>query len=211
VLIADDHAATRAGLSRALEGNDFSVCGQATDADGAVREAERHSPDLCVIDVQMPGGGIAAAATIKARHAGTTVVMLTEAENDLELLDAVRAGASGYLLKEMSPERLPHALRDACRGVPAIPRRLVGHLVEDMRMRPNGAHPQLPGKAHVQLSRREWEVLELLHDGESTSEIASRLSLSPVTVRRHVSSVVRKLEVTDRQAAVSLLKQAPDA
>jgi DNA-binding NarL/FixJ family response regulator len=210
VVIADDHAATRAGLRRALNGDGFSVCGEAADAEAAVREAERHGPDLCLLDVQMPGGGIAAAATIKARRPETTIVMLTEAENDVELLDAVRSGAAGYLLKEMAPDRLPDALKDACTGAPAIPRRLVGNLLEEMRRRPNGAHPRLPGRANTQLSRREWDVLELLRDGDGTGEIARRLSLSPVTVRRHLSSVVRKLEVPDRQAAVRLLEQVPD-
>lgn len=205
VVIADDHDATRAGVRAALEQGGLEVCGEASDARGAVRLALERSVDLCLLDVEMPGGGISAAAEITALRPDMTIVMLTDAPRDSELFVALKAGASGYLAKEMDPTRLPAALRDAHGGSAAIPRRLVSRVVEEFRALSNGGHPKVSGRPHVELSRREWEVLQLLHAGHGTGEIATRLSLSAVTIRRHISSCVRKLEVPDRAAAVRLL------
>jgi two-component system, NarL family, nitrate/nitrite response regulator NarL len=209
VVIAGDHAATRAGVRRALEGTDFEVCAEAADVEGAIRAAEQGSVHICLLDIEMPGGGIAAAAEIKARRPEITIVMLTESPNGADLLEALRAGASGYLFKGMDPGRLPFALRDAGNGGTAIPRGLMGRIVEDLRAQPLRAGIALPGGAEGGLSRRESEVLEHLQEGRSTAEIAMRLSVSPVTVRRHVSSILSKLELPDRGALIRLLREAP--
>jgi len=207
VLIADDHDATRAGVRQALEEGGLIVCGEAADADEAVSHADNGAADVYLLSTAMAGGGVAAAAQIHARRPDATIVMLAESASATELLDALRAGASGYMLKGMDPARLPFAVKDAHRGAAAIPRQLVNRLIEELRRRPNG-HPRLPDRPNARLSRREWQVLELVHAGNSTEAIAERLSISPVTVRRHISSVVEKLDVPDRRAAARLLDRA---
>lgn len=210
VVIADGHAATRAGIRRVLKESGFEVRALASDAEQAVRAAEEDPADIYVLGVNMPGGGLAAAGEIRVRRRDSTIVMLTEAPNDAELLDALRAGASGYLPKDMDPSRLPFALRDACDGVPAIPRQLMPLLLDEVRRKPNGRGLRLRDRPDVHLSDREWEILEHLHAGRSTAEIAGALAISPITVRRHISSLVRKLDVLDREAAVRLVERARD-
>ena len=123
--------------------------------------------------------------------------------------DAIRVGARGYLLKEMDPARLPAALEGVLAGEVALPRALVARLVD--RFRGREVHRvQIAGSRTATLSAREWEILDLLREGLATRQMAERLFLSDVTVRSHVSSVLRKLEVPDRAAAVRLLEQPPD-
>ena len=207
VLIGDDHPSTRTGIRRALEGHGFSVCAEESDAEGAIAAAVRDRPDVCILDVQLPGGGIRAARRIGRRVPESAIVMLTEAHSDEDLFDALLAGASGYLPKEMEPERLPDALRGVLDGETALPRALVTKVLEEFRVR-EGRRRQLTVKGRrLQLSSREWEVLQHLRDGRSTSEIAERLFVSPVTVRSHVAAILRKLGVADRAAALTLLDE----
>jgi len=209
VVIADGHDATRAGVRRVLEHSGFEICAEAGDAATAVRAAEEQEADLYVLSVLMPGGGVAAAREIRARRPDSTIVMLADATSGAGLLDSLRAGAIGYLPKDMDPARLPSALRDACEGTPAIPRQLVGRLVEEVRRRPEGRQVRLPDRPNVKLSGRQWEVLEQMHGDHSTAEIANRLSISPVTVRRHISSLIQELDVSDRESAVRLVDGGP--
>jgi DNA-binding NarL/FixJ family response regulator len=169
-----------------------------------VGAALRERPDVCLVDVHMPGGGIRAAAEIAARLPDTAVVMLTVSDSDDDLLDALRAGARGYLLKDMDTQQLPVALRAILRGEAAIPRRLAASLVHEVRRR-GGARLALQDGRGVKLTRREWEVLELLCDELATAEIARRLFVEPVTVRRHVSGILKKLGVSSREEAVHLV------
>ena len=210
VLVADDHAPTRAGVRLALEGQGFAICAEASDAPGAVEAAEDERPDICLLDIRMPGSGIAAAAQISSRVPGSVIVMLTVSRDDVDLYDALRAGAAGYLLKDIDPGRLPYALRGVVAGETALPRELVGKLVGefDARARRRGI---LRGRKHpAELTEREWEVLDQLHAGHATAEIAERLGIAPVTVRRHVSQIMRKLRVTDRKEALRLLERGDD-
>jgi DNA-binding NarL/FixJ family response regulator len=140
----------------------------------------------------------------------TTVVMLTVSRDDDDLFAALRAGASGYLLKDTDPSRLPFALKGVLDGEAALPRGLVARLIEEFRTRGKRRRLPLMRQRGVELTEREWEVLEFLHDGLSTAEIAERLSISPVTVRRHVSEILKKLRVTSRAEAIELLSQADD-
>jgi DNA-binding NarL/FixJ family response regulator len=207
VLVADDHAPTRAGVRLALAEHGFTVCAEAADARGAVAGALREAPDVCLLDIRMPGGGIAAAAEIAARVPETAIVMLTVSRDDADLFDALRAGASGYLLKDIDPARLPVALRGVMAGEMALPRQLVARLVEEFEGRSRRRF-RLTGLGHTaSLTEREWDVLELLHDGHTTREIAERLSISDVTVRRHASTIVRKLRVRNRSEALRLLER----
>jgi DNA-binding NarL/FixJ family response regulator len=205
VLVADDHPAVRDGVSAALEGHGFVVCAEASDAASAVAGARRERPDLCLVDVNTPGGGIRAAAEISAAHPDTVVVMLTVSRDDDDLFAALRAGASGYLLKDVDPARLPHALRGVFAGEAALPRTLVHRLMDEFRDRQR--RRQLPLLRHrgVELSDREWQVLERLSDRKTTQQIASDLEISAVTVRRHVSTILKKLRVSTRDEAVRLL------
>ena len=128
VLVADDHAPTRAGVRAALAEDGFVVVGEAAHADAAVDAARRERPDVCVLDIEMPGSGIAAAARITEELPGAAVVMLTVSRDDEHLFASLRAGAIGYLLKDMDPGRLGAALRGALSGEAALPRTLVARL-----------------------------------------------------------------------------------
>lgn len=205
VLIADDHPPTRAGVRAALERDNFVVCGEAADARSAIEAARREHPDVCLLDIHMPGDGIQAAETIARELPETAVVMLTVSRTDADLFNALRAGASGYLLKDIDPVRLPLALRGVLEGEAALPRRLVALLIEEFRERKRRRRIPLVGRRGVELTDREWEVLESMKQGHSTDEIAARLFISPVTVRTHVSAILRKLHVPTREAALELL------
>ena len=205
VLVADDHAPTRADVCEAVgEDPRFEICAQVGDAAAAVEAAAREKPDLCVLDIQMPGNGIAAVWEITARLPETKVVMLTVSRDDDHLFAALRAGASGYLLKDTDPERLPHALADVLAGETAIPRSLVARLLGEFRDRGPRRRTLLSEDEASQLTSREWQVLDLLRQDLSTAEIARRLTVSQATVRSHVAAVLRKLRVPDRESAVRL-------
>lgn len=206
VLIADDHPPTRDDVRRAIEGDErFDVCASAADAAEAVQAAVRERPDICLLDIRMPGSGLAAAWEIKARLPKAKIVMLTVSDEDNDLFAALRAGADGYLLKTMNLRRLPNALAGVCSGEAAIQRTLVARVLERFHgSEPRWRQPAGSGTAEQRLTSREWEVLELLAQARSTAEIARRLVLSPSAVRVHIASIVRKLHVTDRAAAADL-------
>ena len=201
VVTADDHPATRLGVRMALTRGDFQVVAEAADCETAVAAVLRERPDVCLLDVCMPGGGIEAARRITASGVQTAVVMLSVSPAPEHVLGALRAGAVGYLPKDTRPDRLPAALRGVLSGEAALPRALVGLVLQLLR---DGAVPSSgPVRVgEVTLSARESEVLRLLRSGLTTAEVGEMLSLSPVTVRRHVSGGVAKLGVADRSAAI---------
>jgi DNA-binding NarL/FixJ family response regulator len=203
-VLADDHAPTRAGVRETLSQAGFTVCAEAADADGAIVAAMAERPDLCLLDIHMPGDGIRAAGEIHERCPATTIVMLTVSQDDADLFAALRAGAVGYLLKGTDPSRLPLALRGVMDGEAALPRSLVARLVDEFRTRGRRTRLSLKRTRGEELTRREWDVLDLLLDGLTTKEIADRLSVAPVTVRTHVSAVLRKLDAADREEIVRL-------
>ena len=207
VILADDHAPTRAGVRGALERAGFSVLAEVPDAAGAVEAAERERPDVCLLDIHMPGNGISAAAQITQAQPDIAVVMLTVSRDDNDLFDALRAGALGYLLKDTDPDRLPHALRGVLEGEAALPRALVARVIDEFRDRGRRRRLPLVKQRGVELTSREWEVLELMREDLSTAEIAERLFVSPVTVRSHIAALLRKLRVPDRKAALKLLDE----
>ena len=207
MVIADDHPPQRLGVRAALEAGGFEVVAEAGDANGAFEAALEHKPDVALLDIHMPGNGIAAAAKISEHLPETSVVMLTVSRNDEDLFDALRVGASGYLLKDIDPDELPEALRGVLRGEAAIPRSLVTRLMEEFRA--PGRKKKLPviGRKGVELTSKEWEVLDLMRDGQSTADMAERLFVSPVTIRSHVSQILKKLKVKSRDEAVRLLEE----
>jgi DNA-binding NarL/FixJ family response regulator len=201
LVLADDHPAIRLGVRMAVTRGGFEVLAEAADRDGAVQAVLRERPDICLLDVYMPGGGIEAATILGQVAPATAVVMLTVSESPIDMLAALRAGAKGYLLKDTSPERLPAALAGVLDGEAAVPRALLGRILPEFRRIPESdAAPLLVDG--VELSARESEVLRLLRSGLSTIEIGERLSLSPITVRRHISAGVAKLGVSDRDEAL---------
>lgn len=211
VVIADDHPRNRAQTRRALDGSGFEVVGEAADAAGSVAQALRHRPDVALLDINMPGGGIRAAAEISVALPDTAVVMLTISISDDDLLEALRAGARGYLLRDTDPERLPLALKGVLAGEAALPRNLVARLMEEFRLRDRPRRLTALGHPDVALTPREWDVLELMRQGLTTAEIAERLYVTKVTVRTHVAAILRKLHVTSRADAIRAVSLGRDA
>ena len=199
-VIADDHQAMRLGVRMALMRGGFDVVAEAADCEGAVNATVREQPDVCLLDIRMPGGGIEAAAAIAASVPSTAVVMLTVSNDTDDVLASLRAGAVGYLPKDTRPDRLPAALCGVLKGEAALPRALVGRVLSQFRdFDAVAAHPIRVGD--VELTRRESEIMRMLSSGMSTIEAGKLLSLSPITIRRHVSAAVAKLGVADREAA----------
>jgi DNA-binding NarL/FixJ family response regulator len=206
VLVADADPATRAGLRAALARGGFVVCAEAEAAETTLRAARREQPDACLIDADLEGGGIAAARDLDDAVPGTVIVMLGATADDEHVLAAIRAGARGFLPKDMDPDRLVPALRAVLDGEPALPRALMGRVLEELRAIEHGRHAGELSRLGVKLTRREREVLEHLDRGLATAEIGELLSISAITVRRHISEILRKLSAKDRDAALLLLR-----
>jgi len=211
VVLADDHVPTRAGVRLALEASGFTFLAECADADAAVAAVLRHRPDLILLDLYMPGGGLAATRLIHEQMPETTIVILTASPSDEDRFEAFVAGASGYLLKDTSAERLPAALRSVLAGEAALPRTVEKRLIEEFRVLRDlkSSRFHLPRRAGpgADLTDREAEVLDLIAAGLSTPAVARRLGISDVTVRRHISSAVHKLGATDRRTAVERLSE----
>jgi DNA-binding NarL/FixJ family response regulator len=204
VLIADDHAPTRAGVRASLDADGFEIVAETSNARSAVELAVSLQPDVCLLDIHMPGSGIAAAEEISRSLPDCAVVMLTYSRDDDDLFDSLRAGARGYLLKDMDPDRLGWALHGVLAGEAALPRSLVSRVLEEFQGR-SRRKLFVVGQRPTQLTSREWEIMELLRTGLSTEDVARRLFVTPGTVRVHVSSVLKKLRVPDRASAIRVL------
>jgi NarL family two-component system response regulator LiaR len=205
VLIVDDHAVVREGLRTFLELQDgIEVAGEAVDGQDAIREAERLRPDVVLMDLVMPNlDGVGAMRELRQRVPGARVIVLTSFLDDERLLPAVRAGAAGYLLKNVQPQELARAIRTAAAGEalldPAVAARLVEALEEDGR----------DARAD-QLTPREREVLALIGRGFANKRIALELGIAEKTVKTHVGNVLSKLGVSDRtQAALYAARLGP--
>jgi DNA-binding NarL/FixJ family response regulator len=205
VILADDHSRIRGRVREALEASGCEVCGEGASAADAVRLATEHRPDVALLDIHMPGSGIRAAREIAKALPQVTVVMLTQSAEEDDLFDSLRAGAAGYLLKDGDPATLADSLRGVLVGEAAMPPRLVARIIQEFSA-PSRRPFVRKSSAAARLSAREWEVMELLAEGLSTEAVAGRLFLSPTTVRVHVSSVLRKLRVKDRQSAFRVLR-----
>lgn len=205
VVIADDHAPTRALVRRVLETADCEVCAEAFDADGALGCVLQHRPDAAVLDISMPGNGVRAARDIGTTAKSTAVIMLTVSHDSDDLYEALRAGASGYVLKGADLARLPQTIWGVLAGEAILPTSLIHRMIGEFQRRQRH-RLAIPGGRAPRLTEREWEVLELLADGFGTAEIGPRLFIAPVTVRSHIASILHKLRVGDRASAVALVQ-----
>lgn len=204
LLIADGDAGRRRKTGDDLAQRGFDVLGDAASVEDAVDNAIAQRPDLCLVDLELPGGGLAAVARIAKAVPGTAVIVLADSDAKADVLAVLERGASGYLLRAIGANELAASLHAAANGEPALSRALVPLLVSQLR-RGNRRQLTLPSGAVV-LTAREWDVGELLRDGHPTREIAARLGLSPVTVRRHVGLLMKKFGATDRAAVVEALR-----
>jgi DNA-binding NarL/FixJ family response regulator len=204
VLIADDQALVRAGFRMILEAEeDMDVVGEAADGREAVAEVRRLKPDVVLMDVRMPAvDGIEATRRLLAEDGSTVkVVMLTTFDMDEYVYDALRAGASGFLLKDVPPEQLVDGIRAVAKGDALLAPSVTRRVIEEFVRRPPASVRTLPPRLG-ELTARELEVLKLIARGLSNAEIATELFVSETTVKTHVAHVLMKLDLRDRVQAV---------
>jgi DNA-binding NarL/FixJ family response regulator len=199
LLLVDDHALFRDALTSLISyQDDFEVIGEAGDAESAVEAAARLKPDLVLLDIDLPGeDGIAALSRLKAAAPGAVVVMLTVFDDTDKLLDAIKAGAQGYLIKNVRAAELLEALRGMMRGEAAISRRMATRLIEEIRRDSPPAGPE------TELTMRELEVLELVAARRVNKEIAAALGISEHTVKNHLKHILAKLHLSSRRQAAA--------
>jgi DNA-binding NarL/FixJ family response regulator len=208
VLIVDDHPLTRDALSALLGAHGFSIVGAAAGGEEAIDLARRLQPTLVLLDLSMPDvSGLDALPRIRAAAPGCEVVVLTASGTEENLLGAIRGGAAGYLLKSEPPERIAAFLHGVANGEAALSGEIARRLLEQVRAG-GGRQSGVPDSIAEALSAREVEVLLLLDEHLGTDQIAKRLFISEHTVRSHVKSLLRKLDVSSRREALEALAQA---
>jgi DNA-binding NarL/FixJ family response regulator len=204
VVVVDDHNFFRQGLRGLLSEQGLDVVGEAASGEAALKLVEATAPDVVVMDLSMPGiGGVEATRQLTAAAPNTRVLVLTIAADSGHMIDALMAGACGYLLKNASVDEIVTGIRAAAAGESLISPPIAAKLLD--RLRASGHEPAEPAPEPVgaQLSERELQVLRLLAAGKDNSEIAQELFISPKTVKNHISSILAKLHIENRiQAAV---------
>jgi DNA-binding NarL/FixJ family response regulator len=202
VLIADDQALLRGGFRLILDAQaDIEVVGEASDGEEALRLAEELRPDVVLMDVRMPDlDGIEATRRLSEREGAPRVVMLTTFDTAEVVYEAMQAGASGFLVKDLPPEQLAAGIRTVAAGDALLAPTVTRHLIEEFVRRPPPGAPEPP--ALGELTEREAEVLGLVARGLSNAEIAAELVVTEATVKTHVAHVLQKLDLRDRVQAV---------
>jgi DNA-binding NarL/FixJ family response regulator len=203
VVLADDDPLVRTVLRQTLQSGGLAVIAEATTGREAIELTTHYSPDVLLCDLVMPeGGALEVANRVREASPRTAIVVLTGHPDEEAAVAVLRAGASGFLTKDLAMETLPRALRAAVAGEPAVSRRLVSTLVDRLRSMPDGEAGLRPVKSP--LTPREWEVLDLLATGCSMDDVAEQLVLSMETVRSHVKNILRKTGAHSRQEAIEL-------
>lgn len=203
LLIADDHRMVREGLKAFIAPHDyFEVIGEAKDGQEAIEMAQRLQPDIILLDLLMPKeDGISATREIIKNNPGVRILIITSFVDDEKVVAAIRAGASGYLLKDSSPEDLYRALMEISAGRSVLPSNILGILVREMQK------PENPPAAESPLTARELEILKMVAQGMPNQEIADRLVISIWTVRSHITAILNKLHLENRtQAALYAIR-----
>jgi DNA-binding NarL/FixJ family response regulator len=196
ILLADDHVTVRHGLKLLIDGQpDMHVISEASDGDAAVRHAQELKPDVIVMDISMPGtNGLVATRKLKQLQPGIAIVTLTRHGDDAYLQELLRAGVSGYVLKQSAPTELLQAIRAAAAGGQYLDSTLTSRVTAKLLAKDGKG----PSKASASLSDRESDVLRLIASGYSNKEIAARLNLSVKTVEAHKANAMRKLDLNGR-------------
>jgi DNA-binding NarL/FixJ family response regulator len=204
VIVGEPRPLMRVALSRCLSEHGFTVSGEAVDAAGLINLGLTERPDLCLLAGDLPGGAVTAIVAIRSTLPDAGIVVVVERESVGEALELVRVGARGYISKDIGYDALPRVLRGLQRGEAAMSRALMGRLLTRMEgLEDHGTVIGADDKP-VPLTGREVEVLQMLSRGSSTADIARRLSISPITARRHCAEIRRKLGAADRAAVVAL-------
>lgn len=206
IVIADDHPIYREGVARTLiEDAGLDVVGQAQDATGAVELATRLAPDLVLLDISMPGGGgLAALRAIQALPVPPRVAMLTASEEDDEVMQALKGGALGYVLKGVGARDLVGIVKDLARGQSYVSPVLAARLLAVMR---DGGKAAKPANPLADLSKREEDILRLVAEGRSNKEIGLALELQEKTVKHYMTSILQKLHLRNRVEAAVLARE----
>ncbi len=198
LMLADDHRMLREGLRRSMTDQGFDIVGEARDGDEAIRLAEELEPEVILMDVTMPEvDGVEATRQIKIGHPEIKIVMLTMHADQEVLAAAIRAGASGYLVKDCSTDEIANAVRMAASGETALSPQLAASMLDEVRKLDQPANEE-----DRIITKREEEVLQLIADGCSTPEVAEQLYISQKTVKNHLASIYQKLDARDRTQAV---------
>ena len=206
LLLVDDHALFREGLISLLSyQDDFTVVGEAEDAESALEQAHALQPDIVLMDVELPGedgkDGVSTTRRLKTEMPAVTVVMLTVRDDSQTLFEAIKAGAHGYLVKNVRSRELLEQLRGVARGEAAISRRMAARILKELRSQNQSQDEHFAPEE--ELTAREMEVLELVAARLSNAEIAERLVVSEHTVKNHMKSILSKLQLRNRHQAAA--------
>ncbi|WFP75015.1 response regulator transcription factor [Mesorhizobium sp. WSM4906] len=206
IAIVDDHPLFREGVARSLgEIGGFELVGEGASAEDAERLVRASAPDILMLDISMPGGGLNALASILSAVPEQKIVMLTVSETNADVAQALKAGARGYVLKGVGSKSLAEILRDVANGQSYVSPTLSARLLSDL-LQPTGRKPD----PLSQLTGREAEILRLVAEGLSNKEVAARLSLQEKTVKHHMTRVLAKLNVRNRTEAALLMHEAKE-
>lgn len=209
VVVVDDHAVLRDGLAAILNAaDDVEVVGQGGDADEAIRLTRELHPDIILLDIDMPGGGLQAARTIVKGYPETRVVILTASEEDDHLIEALKSGTRAYVLKGVAARELLRILRSVAAGESYVPPALAAAMLMEMHDPAHGQASKAPDDPINALTEREREILEGLASGMSNKEIAQKLFLAEKTVKHYITNILQKLHVRNRVEAALLAQRS---
>lgn len=204
IVVVDDHPLYRAGVARTLsEASDLRVLGEGASADDAMELVRRARPNIVLLDISMPGGGIAAARRIAAEHPETLIIMLTASESDDDIMESLAAGARGYVLKGVGAHDLLSVIRNVVGGGSYVSPSLAGRLLLAMKGK---GHEAAPKSLLSALTDREEEILRLVSAGKSNKEVGRTLGLQEKTVKHYMTSILQKLQVRNRTEAAILAR-----